>query len=72
MGHNTLSVIMVNYNHGKFIGEALDAILSQSYRPMEIIVIDDASTDNSLEIIQQFVRRDLIIRLIRREKNMGV
>ena len=63
---------MPNYNHGKYIGEALNAILSQSYRPVEVIVIDDASTDNSVEIIQQFARKNSLVRFERNEKNMGV
>lgn len=72
MSKPTLSVIMANYNHSKYIGEALDSIVSQSYKPMEVIVIDDASTDNSIEVIQQFVKRNTNVRLIVNEKNMGV
>lgn len=68
----TLSVIMPNYNHAKYVGEALEAILSQSYRPMEVIVVDDASTDNSVEIIQEFVKQNRNLRLIVNEKNIGV
>jgi len=68
----TLSVLMPNYNHGKYIGEALESILNQSHRPMEVIVLDDASTDNSLEIIQRFVKKDPIVKLVQNEKNMGV
>jgi glycosyltransferase involved in cell wall biosynthesis len=68
----TLSVLMPNYNHAKYIGEALKAILNQSYRPIEVIVIDDASTDNSIGIIREFVEHDPIIRLVVNEKNMGV
>jgi len=71
MSMPTLSVIMPNYNHGKFIGEALEAILSQSFRPLEVIVIDDASSDNSVEIINKFAKQDPIMRLIRNEKNIG-
>ena len=44
----TLSVVMCNYNHGHFIQEALQAILNQSFSPLEVIVIDDGSTDLSL------------------------
>ena len=68
----TLSVTMSNYNHGHYIGGALDAILSQSARPGEVIVIDDASTDNSIEVIQSVVRRDPVVRLIRNGHNMGI
>ncbi len=71
MVENTLSVAMANYNHGRFIGEALEAILAQSFRPLEIIVVDDASTDNSIEIVEEFVRRDPIVRLVRNERNIG-
>lgn len=71
MIRNTLSVVMPNYNHAKYIGEALESILTQSFKPLEVIVIDDASTDNSVEIIQDFVKRYPIVRLIRNEKNIG-
>lgn len=74
--HNTslpkISVLIANYNYARFIGEAFESVLSQSFKPKEIIVIDNASTDNSVEIIQQFVERELNIRFIRNEKNMGV
>ena len=68
----TLSVLVNNYNYARFIGEALEAILNQSYRPKEVIVVDDASTDNSVEIVQQYVKRDPIVHLIKNEKNMGI
>jgi glycosyltransferase involved in cell wall biosynthesis len=71
MRSNTLSVIMTNYNHAQYIGKAIEAILSQSHRPKEFIITDDASTDNSLEIIEQFIRKDSFVRLIKNEKNMG-
>jgi glycosyltransferase involved in cell wall biosynthesis len=67
----TLSVIMPNYNHAHFLPEALEAILSQSYQPMEIIIIDDASTDNSVNIIEAFAREEPRIRLIRSPENRG-
>jgi glycosyltransferase involved in cell wall biosynthesis len=66
-----LSVILPNYNDALYIGESLDAILSQSYRPIEIIVIDDGSTDNSLEVINEYVKRNSMVRLLRNEKNIG-
>jgi glycosyltransferase involved in cell wall biosynthesis len=72
MSEPTLSVLMTNYNHGRFIGEALTAMLSQSRPADEIIVADDASTDDSVEIIDEFRARHPQIRLIRNEKNGGV
>ena len=72
MSEPTLSVLLANYNHGRFIGEALAAILSQSRPADEIVVADDASTDDSVDIINGFRERHPEIRLIRNEKNGGV
>ena len=47
----TLSVVMCNYNHGHYIQEALQAILSQSFSPLEVIVIDDASKDYTKKVL---------------------
>lgn len=69
---SNLSVVISNYNHAHYLPEALEAILSQSCRPMEVIVIDDCSTDNSVEVIEKFAQRDAIVRLYRNEKNRGV
>lgn len=68
----SLSVLMPNYNHSKYIGEALDAVVNQSLKPVEIIVGDDASTDNSVEIIEKYVEKYPFIRLVRNETNLGV
>jgi len=51
----TLSVMMTNYNYGRYIAEALEAILTQSFQPKEVILVDDASTDNSIEVINEFL-----------------
>lgn len=63
---------MSNYNHSEYLSESLNAIVNQSVRPYEVIVCDDASTDNSVEIIQQFVNKYPFVRLIRNERNLGV
>lgn len=52
-----LSVIVANYNNQSFIGECLDSILEQSYKNLEIIVSDDASTDNSPAVIRQYEKK---------------
>lgn len=66
-----LSVVMTSYNYGAFIGAALDAIFEQSYQPDEVIIVDDASTDNSVQIIQSFARRFPTVRLLQNERNLG-
>jgi glycosyltransferase involved in cell wall biosynthesis len=63
---------MTNYNYERFLTDALTAIVQQSYRPHEILVIDDASTDNSVQVIERFQKEHSNIRLIRNERNMGV
>lgn len=63
------SVIIPHYNHAAFIRKRLDSILQQTIPPDEIIVLDDASTDNSLEIIRSY--HDERIRLYVNEQNSG-
>jgi glycosyltransferase involved in cell wall biosynthesis len=68
----TLSVCMPNYNHARYLPQALEALLCQSFRPTEIIVVDDGSTDGSVDVIEQYVRKDPIVRLFRNNRNQGV
>ena len=68
----SLSVILPNYNHSAYLPRALDALLAQTVQPMEMIVIDDCSTDRSWDIIQDYARRNPVIRPFRNEKNQGV
>lgn len=49
-----VSVIMPTYNHAQFIGEAIDSVLNQTYKNLELIVIDNYSEDNTEEIIRSF------------------
>lgn len=72
MSKPTLSVIIANYNHASHIGKALDAILSQGFLPAEVIVIDDGSTDNSMEVIEGFRRKHGVITLLENHTNKGV
>jgi len=67
----SLSVIIPNYNHAQYLPEQLDAILAQSLQPSEIVVIDDASTDKSCEIVTAYQKKYPHISLIRLEKNSG-
>ena len=51
---NQVSVIVVNWNGARFLQHCLDALLAQTIKPREIILVDNASTDESLEIVKQF------------------
>src|SRR2546427_6650222 len=53
------SIIVNNYNYGRFLREAVDSALNQTYRNTEVIVVDDGSTDDSREIIADY--RNLIL-----------
>lgn len=68
----TLSVVMANYNHAHYLPVALDAILAQSYVPLEIIVFDDCSSDGSWELLQEYAAKHKRIRPIRNNPNRGV
>lgn len=69
--NKTLSVVVPNYNYGQYIGVMLDSIFSQSLLPTEVIVMDDASTDDSVSIIKGFMKKYPNLKLIQNEKNIG-
>src|SRR5664279_938607 len=52
-----ISIITPNYNYGHFIGQTIESILNQNYDNIEHIIVDDGSTDNSVEIIGKFVEK---------------
>jgi glycosyltransferase domain-containing protein len=68
----TVSVLLCNYNHARYLPDSLSAICTQSRLPEEVIVLDDGSTDNSLEIIEGFARRYKFIRVLKNEINRGL
>jgi len=53
-----VSIIIPAYNHEKYIAATLESILSQSYREIEVIIIDDGSTDNTWQIIKDYAEKD--------------
>lgn len=68
----TLSVAMPNYNHAKYLPRAIEGIVEQSRPPDEFLILDDASTDHSVEIIRAYAQRYPSIRFVRNEHNAGV
>lgn len=66
-----VSFIAANYNYGRYIVEAVDSLLSQTFKDLEVIVIDDASTDNSREILQSHYSDEPRVRLVFHERNRG-
>ena len=72
MSRPTLSVVLPNYNHARYLPEAIEGIATQSCPPDEFLILDDGSTDNSLEVIEEYRKRFPQIRLVRHEQNRGV
>jgi glycosyltransferase involved in cell wall biosynthesis len=68
----TLSVLIPNYNHGRYAAHCLDQIFSQDFPPSEVIVVDDCSTDDSVEIIARYASREPRLRFFRNPSNFGV
>jgi glycosyltransferase involved in cell wall biosynthesis len=66
-----VSVICLCYNQGRFVREALFSVINQTYPHIELLVVDDASTDNSLAEIQNFVEEHPQVRLLVNDTNLG-
>lgn len=68
-----VSVVVPNYNHARYLPQRLDSILQQSYQHIEIIIIDDCSTDHdqSREVIESYRENPKISRIIYNEQNSG-
>ena len=64
-----VSIIMPNYNGAKYIKASIESVLAQTYTNWELLIVDDCSTDNSLNVMQSIV--DPRIRIIRSEINSG-
>src|SRR3989338_6124930 len=65
-----VSVLMPAYNAGKYIGEAIESILHQTFTDFELVIVDDGSTDNTWDIIQEYKKTDNRIVAIKNDKNI--
>lgn len=64
-----VSIIMPSYNTEKYISDSIESVIAQTYRNWELIIVDDCSTDNSLDVIRSFNDKRIII--LQNEKNSG-
>ena len=67
-----ISVIVPVYNVAKYLERCLESILSQSFKDFEIICVNDGSTDNSLEILQQYAKKDKRVKIINQKNSYPV
>jgi glycosyltransferase involved in cell wall biosynthesis len=67
-----ISVIMAIYNGERYLDESIRSILSQTFKDFEFIVINDASTDHSFEIIKKFAKNDKRIKFLNNKENIGL
>lgn len=72
MADPKVSVVMPVYNAEKYLNEAIQSILAQSFTDFEFIIIDDRSTDSSLEIIQKYAHRDPRIVILHNKENLRI
>ena len=71
MREGLVSVITPTYNCGQFIGETIESIQKQTYQNWEMIIVDDCSTDNTKEIVEEYIRKDDRIQYHCLETNSG-
>ncbi len=66
-----VSVVVPNFNHAPFLRQRLDTVYNQTYKNFEVILLDDASTDNSVEILREYQRLHSNTRLLLNDTNSG-
>ncbi|MBV8152006.1 MAG: glycosyltransferase family 2 protein [Candidatus Eremiobacteraeota bacterium] len=66
-----LSVMVLNYNYSRYLPKTIESILGQDFGDFHLWIVDDCSTDDSLEVIQRYADRDSRIRVHALEKNLG-
>lgn len=66
------SVLIANYNNGEFLRQCVDSILNQSYKNIEVVVVDDCSTDAISEKVYEYLKSDARVKIFANETNRGV
>jgi len=72
MENPKISVIMAVYNGEKYLEEAIESILDQSFDDFEFIIVDDGSIDRTSEILREYAKKDERIKIITNSKNIGL
>jgi glycosyltransferase involved in cell wall biosynthesis len=72
MENPKISVVMSVYNGEKYLREAIESILNQTFKDFEFVIVDDRSTDKTSEIINEYFQKDNRIKVIKNDRNMGL
>lgn len=67
-----VSVILPTHNGGKFITRAVESVLKQSFKDLELIVVDDGSSDHTSQIIEEFKQKDQRVFFLKNKENLGI
>src|SRR5207237_10692464 len=67
-----VSVCLDSFNYGRFLPEAIESVLGQSFQDFEIIISDDCSTDDSFEIARRYAAQDKRSKALRNPRNLGM
>lgn len=70
-GNNLVSVIMPSYNSASTIGKSIESIINQTYHDWELLITDDCSTDDTINIATTYAQKDSRIKIFTNEKNSG-
>lgn len=71
MSKPEISILLANYNNGHYFKDAFDSLIAQTYQNWEAIVIDDCSTDDSVEVIKETIKGDQRFRFFQNSENLG-
>lgn len=70
--HELISVCIPVYNGEKYLAESIESVINQTYSKLEIIIVDDQSTDDSLAIAENYQAKDPRVRIVRNASNLGL
>ena len=70
-GTPAVSVLMTSYNRASYIGPAIESVLAQWFEEWELVIVDDGSTDGTVDVARDYARRDSRIRFHQNERNLG-
>ena len=71
MNSPAISVLMTTYNREKYVGAAMESVLNSSFKDFELVIVDDRSTDKTVDIVREWQAKDDRVKLFINEQNLG-